>query len=243
MSWEDADATCGFSCTLDSDCDRDFGEMCWGNVKMPQGCTARFMGTFLMIAYVLVPVFFALLDAPVTGELRSVALMLKSGPAYILFMPTFVAFFSAYSLNRLADVSWGNRPGGEASLAETEMKKWAKCIACIVPLLNLAFAMAMCGLRLVRPDLVQVVAWWVMGVAGYTFGIALLASTSKLCAKLISCFGCGGNSEEGGLKRGGNPNMFMMEAVHELRATMMEGGDAAAAGSTLQEPLHGTQRV
>lgn len=161
MSWEDTDATCGFTGTIDSDCDRAASESCWGNVNIPQGCTARFMvmGLFLMIAYDMVPIFFALLDAPVTAELRGVTLMLITAPAYIWFMPTFDAFFSAYSLNRLADVSWGTKEVVDTRTpAEIEeqvrhgksmksMKRWANCVAIIVPLLNLAFAVTMsaCG--------------------------------------------------------------------------------------------------
>ena len=212
-TFEAADISCSNTCNSNKDCDVQRHEVCWPNVRAPQGCTARFMGVFLMVAYVLIPVFFALIDAPVTGELRAVTLMLQSGPAYIIFMPTFVAFFSAYSLNRLADVSWGNRAeGNEAEANERWMKCSANCIAVIVPLLNLAFAAFICVLRVCEfDDIVQYVAWGIMGVAGYTFAIALCATFSRLLAKLIWVMGCGGKSD-GQLQLGGR-NMFVTEAL------------------------------
>lgn len=42
--------------------------------------------------------------------------MLSSFFAYLLFMPTFVSFFFAYAIQRLDDVSWGNRGGPEAQV-------------------------------------------------------------------------------------------------------------------------------
>lgn len=210
LSWEDADITCGLTCSVDSDCDEALGEKCFANVNVPQGCTARFMGTFLMVAYVLVPMFFALFDAPVTGELRAVWLMIKTAPAYIVFMPTFVAYFSAYSLNRLADLAWGTKGDdgtrGNQRQNEQSMARWANCIAIITPMLNLGFALSMSALRLYRPDIVQTVAWCVMAVAGYTFLIAFCATTSKLLAKFVTLVGCGGDSEA--VLQIQNQNMF-----------------------------------
>ena len=69
-------------------------------------------GMVFLVGFVFVPLLFAVIDIPVSGSLKSPLLMMRSAPCYILFMPTFVAFFSAYSTNRLADVSWGQRAAG-----------------------------------------------------------------------------------------------------------------------------------
>lgn len=204
-----------------------------------------------------------MLDSPITGDLRAVELMLSSGIPYILFMPTFVAFFSAYSLNRLGDLSWGNRPQGsqrkESQLTaeeerkkkaqERSMQRLASCIAFVTPFMNVSFTLIMCGLRLFRPGSVRIVAWWIMGVAGYTFVIALFASLSKLLAKLMATFGCcGGNEAEdmiGGARmsiRGNSSNMFAGEVAaamaQSVRQNLWSDQSAAQTGGQRQNQLN-----
>jgi hypothetical protein len=71
--------------------------------------------------YVLVPLLFSFIDAPFSGSLKSPALLIRSAVVYILFMPTFVAWFAAYSTNRLSDVSWGQR-AVESGISPGELK-------------------------------------------------------------------------------------------------------------------------
>lgn len=192
FSQAEAAASCGFRCTEDGDCDRVAGERCWHQVGVPEGCAVRFLGTFLMATYVLVvPFSFALIDAPVNGSLRVVELMLKSCIPYVLFMPTFVGYFLAYSLNRLADVSWGNRGSNESPpKGAISMKRWANCIAMTLPVLNVAVATAMSAMRLYRPQFVQTVFLVIMGIAGHTYAIAFVATAVALLKKALACVCC-----------------------------------------------------
>jgi hypothetical protein len=48
-----------------------------------------------MVGYVLVPLMFAIVDMPISRSIWSPLMMIRSAAWYILFMPTFVAFFSA----------------------------------------------------------------------------------------------------------------------------------------------------
>eukprot|EP01052_Picozoa_sp_SAG31_P025544 SAG31_NODE_2244_length_6101_cov_2.601133_3_plen_773_part_00 len=188
----EAQRSCGIHCSKDSDCDIIAGEICWKDVGVPEGCIVRFLGTFLLATYVLVvPFSFALFDAPVNGSLRVVELMLKSCIPYLLFMPTFVGYFLAYSLNRLADVSWGNRGSGEPpTKGGISMKRWANCIAILMPILNLLVATSMCVLRLYRPQYVQTIFLLVMIVAGHTYAIAFVATAVALLRKTLACICC-----------------------------------------------------
>merc|ERR1712224_1133609 len=98
-----------------------------------------------MGGFSLVPLLFALVDIPSSWPLKSPLLLIRSAPVYIFFMPTFVAFFSAYATNRLADVSWGQRAAQEDSAKpqRDQIERLAKSIAITMPLLNVAYAVAM----------------------------------------------------------------------------------------------------
>jgi len=63
------------------------------------------------VALGLLPIGIAL----VSGSIEGLSIMIGALPVWVLAMPTFVAFFSAYNLARLADITWGNRPAASAA--------------------------------------------------------------------------------------------------------------------------------
>jgi hypothetical protein len=86
---------CTASCQVDTDCDIEANEVCWENMPPPKGCARKLLQNLLMVGYVLVPLMFAIVDMPVSRSIWSPLMMIRSAAWYILFMPTFVAFFSA----------------------------------------------------------------------------------------------------------------------------------------------------
>jgi hypothetical protein len=70
----------------------------------------------------LVPRALTSTGAP-AGSLKSPLLLLRSTLVYVFFMPTFVAWFSAYSTNRLSDITWGNR--GESGMKVRAAEHWS----------------------------------------------------------------------------------------------------------------------
>jgi hypothetical protein len=86
---------CTASCQVDTDCDIEANEVCWENMPPPKGCASKLLENLLMVGYVLVPLMFAIVDMPISRSIWSPLMMIRSAAWYILFMPTFVAFFSA----------------------------------------------------------------------------------------------------------------------------------------------------
>jgi len=125
----------------------------------PTGCFTKLSGLALLVGFSLVPLLFATIDVPASRSFKSPLLMIRSAVVFVFFMPTFVAFFSAYSTNRLADVTWGQRAveDGEDP-GQQRIEKQAKWIARIVPVINVAYAATMAYLHLMQPHIVTVVA-------------------------------------------------------------------------------------
>jgi hypothetical protein len=150
------------------------------------------VGFVLLVCQVLIPVGFAAIDMPFSGGNlkinRSPFLMARSIFWYVLFMPTFIGFFSAYSLNRLDDVSWGQRDTGDSPKSfGFRIRCWAILIRIVTPILNLTFAVGMCYLRVVAPKYVEYAGYGIMGVSGFTFVVALLSYVSKYASTLFKC--------------------------------------------------------
>jgi cellulose synthase/poly-beta-1,6-N-acetylglucosamine synthase-like glycosyltransferase len=192
LSWQDADQTCGYSCKVDSDCDQVSGEQCFANLGPPHRCSTRVVGFVLLVCQAAIPVAFAIIDMPFSGTNlkinRSPILMARSILWYVLFMPTFIGFFSAYSLNRLDDVSWGQRDTGDGPRSfGFRIRCQAILIRIVIPILNLTFAVAMCVLRVVAPKYVEYGAYGIMAVSGFAFVVALLSYVSKYASTLFKC--------------------------------------------------------
>ncbi|AYV85728.1 MAG: hypothetical protein Satyrvirus34_8 [Satyrvirus sp.] len=66
------------------------------------------------------PFFLALL---LSGRGHSLLFMIKSYPAYILFMPMMIAWFGSYSYSRTWDLTWGNRPATELNDMSKDKKQ------------------------------------------------------------------------------------------------------------------------
>ena len=149
-------------------------EICLRDLPAPTGCLTKLGGLTLLVGFSLVPLLFSIIDIAASKSFKSPLLMIRSAPVYIFFMPTFVAFFSAYSTNRLADVTWGQRAveDGEDP-GQHRIEKQAKWIARIVPVLNVAYAITMAYLHLTAPHIVSTVAMTIMAVAGYTLIVSL----------------------------------------------------------------------
>ena len=91
-------------------------------------------------------------------------------------MPTFVSFFSAYSTNRLADVSWGQRAVEDGiDSGQHRIEATARKIGVGVIILNFSFACTMSTIRLLSPDSLIVVANVIMAAAGCTFVISFVS--------------------------------------------------------------------
>jgi hypothetical protein len=70
-------------------------------------------------AWFLVAVYLSVPGLPLLGslagcDLEGAWIILKSFPVFALASPSFVGSLSAYSASRIADLSWGNRPGASA---------------------------------------------------------------------------------------------------------------------------------
>ena len=105
---------------------------------------------------------------------------------YILFMPTFVSFFSAYSTNRLADVSWGQRAVEDGvENGQQRIETTARHIGVGVIVLNLCFACTMTTVRLLSPDSLIVVANVIMAPAGCTFVISFVSYVYLYCRTVV----------------------------------------------------------
>ena len=65
---------------------------------------------------------FPMLVALLSGSLEGVCLLMRGLPVFVLALPTFVGFFSAYNLARLADISWGNRPAASAQTLQHKVQ-------------------------------------------------------------------------------------------------------------------------
>ena len=152
------------------------------------GCGAKLFENMLLVGYVLVPLLFSIIDMPISKSVWSPLMMIRSAPWYILFMPTFVAFFSAYSTNRLADVSWGQRGSAGDVSGQQKMEKTAKIVAWVAVVTNVVFASMMTWLKLTRPEVIVVVADIIMSVAGCTFLISFISYLYHYWNGIYTCF-------------------------------------------------------
>eukprot|EP01052_Picozoa_sp_SAG31_P027076 SAG31_NODE_2504_length_5592_cov_3.052977_4_plen_1247_part_00 len=140
----------------------------------------------ILNVYVIVPLLFSFVDAPFSRSLKSPMLLMRSAIAYIVFMPTFVAWFSAYSTNRLADVTWGNR--GEAGMEEGELKiaKKALLISGLVVVANLAFAVTTAWLRTLEDQTpIKYMSGGIMIVAGYQFVVSIISYVARAFKAIV----------------------------------------------------------
>ena len=167
--------SCGMRCWTDRDCNIGIGEVCLRDLPAPEGCLTSLGALTFLVGFSLVPLLYAIIDIPASRSFKSPLLMIRSAPVFIFFMPTFVAFFSAYSTNRLADVSWGQRAVEDGvDAGQQRIEKQAKFIAIIVPLLNVGYAAVMSYLHLTAPHTVTVVTSIIMAVAGFTLSVAFV---------------------------------------------------------------------
>lgn len=124
------------------------------------------------------PVGIALISSP-----SSFILMLRSMVSYYLFMPMTTGFFSSYSFTRCWDLSWGNRPSGNAldqqmiqeqqmnlkgfAATITALLVGANCLIFLVEASNLDYAKILLYLSsiLVIPNSIQMLfsTIWFMG--------------------------------------------------------------------------------
>lgn len=175
----EAATSCGMACWTDSDCNTGMNEVCLENLPAPEGCLTSLAGLSILVGFSLIPLVYAIIDIPASRSFKSPMLMIRSAPVFIFFMPTFVAFFSAYSTNRLADVSWGQRAVEDGlDAGQQRIEKQAKCIAIIVPLLNIGYAVTISYVHLIAPQYVTVVAGIIMVVAGFTLTVSLIRYAS-----------------------------------------------------------------
>ena len=171
--------SCGMACWTDSDCNTGMDEVCLEDLPAPEGCLTSLAGLSILVGFSLIPLVYAIIDIPASRSFKSPMLMIRSAPVFIFFMPTFVAFFSAYSTNRLADVSWGQRAVEDGlDAGQQRIEKQAKCIAIIVPLLNIGYAVTISYVHLIAPQDVTVVASIIMVVAGFTLSVSLIRCAS-----------------------------------------------------------------
>ena len=99
-------------------------------------------------------------------------------------MPTFVAWLAAYSTNRLADVSWGQR-AVETGIAEDEpLVRRAAWVNRAVVAANLLFALITAYLRVCRGASINYIAAVVMCASAYQFVVALLSYFARVAALL-----------------------------------------------------------
>jgi len=197
-----------------------------------------------LVGFVFVPLLFAVIDIPVSGSLKSPLLMMRSAPCYILFMPTFVAFFSAYSTNRLADVSWGQRAVEDGvDPGQKRIEAQAACIALFVPLMNVGFALGMAYLHLVWPLIVSIVAGIVMAIAGYTFLISLvsyLCNYACMVGRLFCHQGCRGDrTDRTGLGQGDVPifrESSLRKSVNTFRRSLRDSVSRFGSGVPVWDP-------
>lgn len=105
-------------------------------------------------------------------------------------MPTFVSFFSAYSTNRLSDVSWGQRAVEDGvESGQRRIEATARLFGVGAIALNFCFACSMTALRLLSPDSLMVVADIVMAAAGCTFVISFVSYMYLYCRAIVRmCF-------------------------------------------------------
>jgi hypothetical protein len=141
----------------------------------------------VMNVYVLIPLLFSFIDAPFSASLKSPLMLMRSALIYIIFMPTFVAWFAAYSTNRLSDVSWGQR-AVENGITRGELKivkNAVKVSGCVV-IMNLGFAIYTAFLR-TKTDttLITNVSRFIMVIAGYQFGISFISYISRAWDKVV----------------------------------------------------------
>ena len=92
----------------------------------------------LVLLSFALPFALAILSS-VGGFLR----MVQSFIPFLLYLPTFTAFFGAYSFSKLADLSWGNRPATEEAQQISSLKSKGRFICFMIVLCNFAFAAIM----------------------------------------------------------------------------------------------------
>lgn len=101
-----------------------YGAVCWANAALAAWlvaaaaaeATARGPAPELLLAAAALALPFAL---ALCSSLAALGTLLRCAPGFLLFLPTFVAFFPAYAFARLHDLSWGNRPSGGAAASQT----------------------------------------------------------------------------------------------------------------------------
>lgn len=178
--------TCANACNSDLDCNVDAAEKCFHRLEAPQGCKMRLFAMTVMAGYVMIPLVFAVIDMPISRSIVSPLLMVRSIVWYILFMPTFVSFFSAYSNNRLADVSWGQRAVEDGiDKGQQRIEASAKLISIGAIFINLIFAVVMTTVRLLWPEDMISVADFIMAAAGCTFVISFVSYVYKYACMVL----------------------------------------------------------
>jgi hypothetical protein len=181
--------TCADECITNLDCSTDRGEVCAHKLGPPKGCVSKLFAMSVMAGYVLIPLIFSIIDMPISRSVQSPLLMIRSAFWYILFMPTFVSFFSAYSTQRLADVSWGQRAVEDGvDRGQQRIEKDAAVIGAVVILLNLLFAVVMSITRVLYPGAVLFVADAIMAAAGCTFVISFVSYLYQYATQIFSYF-------------------------------------------------------
>jgi cellulose synthase/poly-beta-1,6-N-acetylglucosamine synthase-like glycosyltransferase len=183
-TFAEASGTCSEVCPSGMDKDCGAGEKCYGKLDAAAcdtGGSRRVLALVGACMYPVLPILLVLLNVPVSKQsfveaTRGVRLMASSFVPFLLFLPTLVAFFPAYAIQRLDDVSWGNRGAGEAEPeGQKQMKKLAWRFAVLTPLCNIGFTVGMCTLiEYGPPHAATRVSYVMMGIVGYAIAIAVL---------------------------------------------------------------------
>ena len=184
-TFAEASTTCSKVCPkgLNNEC--GVGEKCYGKLDATAcdtGGSRRVLALVGACMYPVLPILLVVLNVPVSKQsfveaTRGVRLMASSFVPFLLFLPTLVAFFPAYAIQRLDDVSWGNRGAGEAEpQGQEKIKTLAWRLAVMAPLCNIGFTVGMCALIVNKsdPHAATQVSFVMMGIVGYAIAIALL---------------------------------------------------------------------